>query len=125
MGLFFGKDEEYKVVVLVRQDVKMSKGKTAAQACHAAVSCAIQAYRKRPSDFSSWDGAGQKVVCLKVPNKEELFQYKAIADAQGLITSVVQDAGRTEIEPGTITCMGIGPEKESLLDKITGDLTML
>ena len=125
MGLFFGKDEEYKVVVLVRQDVKMSKGKTAAQACHAAVSCAVQAYKKRPSVFSQWDGIGQKVVCLKVASKEELFQFKAIADAQGLITAVVQDAGRTEIEPGTVTCLGIGPEKESVLDKITGELTML
>jgi PTH2 family peptidyl-tRNA hydrolase len=124
MGLF-SRDDEYKVVVLVRQDVKMSKGKTAAQACHAAVSCAIQAYRKHPSQFSEWDSWGQKVVCLKVPNKEELFQYKAIADAQGIISAVVADAGRTEVDPGTVTCMGLGPEKQSVLDKITGELGML
>ena len=124
MGIF-DRDEEYKVVVLVRQDLKMSKGKTAAQASHAAVSCALQAYRKRPSLFSQWDGIGQKIVCLKVASQKELFEFKAIADAQNLITAVVCDAGRTEVDPGTITCMGIGPEKQSVLDKITGELGML
>ena len=121
----FDRDDEYKVVILVRQDVKMSKGKTVAQACHAAVSCAMQAYRKQPSVFSDWDSNGQKVVCLKVASQKELFEYKAIADAQKIITGVVCDAGRTEIDPGTITCMGIGPAKQSVLDKITGELSML
>ncbi len=124
MGIF-DRDEEYKVVVLVRQDLKMSKGKTAAQVSHAAVSCALQAYRKRPSLFSQWDGIGQKIVCLKVASQKELFEFKAIADTQNLITAVVCDAGRTEVDPGTITCMGIGPEKQSVLDKITGELGML
>ncbi len=124
MGIL-DRDEEYKVVVLVRQDLKMSKGKTAAQVSHAAVSCALQAYRKRPSLFSQWDGIGQKIVCLKVASQKELFEFKAIADAQNLITAIVCDAGRTEVDPGTITCMGIGPEKQSVLDKITGELGML
>ena len=121
----FDRDDEYKVVVLVRQDVKMSKGKTAAQACHAAVSCAVQAMKRQPSVFSEWDSIGQKIVCLKVASQKELFEFKAIADAQKLITGLICDAGRTEIEPGTFTCMGIGPAKQSVLDKITGELSML
>ena len=121
---FFG-SEEYKCVVLVRTDIKMSKGKTAAQVAHAAVSCALQANRKQPSKFSEWNSGGQKVVALKVASKEDLFQFKALAEAQGIITGLVTDAGRTEVEPGTVTCMGIGPDRESAIDKITGELGML
>ena len=121
----FDRDDETKVVILVRQDLKMSKGKTAAQVSHAAVHCALQAYRKQPSVFSDWDSSGQKTVCLKVQSQKELFEYKAIADAQKINTSLICDAGRTEVEPGTFTVMGVGPAKQSVLDKITGELSML
>ena len=47
----FDRDSEYKVVILVRNDLKLSKGKAAAQACHAAVSCALAAQKKHPSEF--------------------------------------------------------------------------
>jgi len=121
----FDRDSEYKVVVLVRQDIKMSKGKTAAQACHAAVSCALAARKKQPKEFSEWDAEGQKISVLKVDTERDMYEFKAQADSQGIVNSVVTDAGRTEVEPGTCTCLGIGPEKQSLLDKITGDLKML
>ncbi len=120
----FDRDSEYKVVVLVRNDLKMSKGKAAAQACHAAVSCALAAQKKHPSEFSSWNSAGQKVSVLKVDSQKDLFEFKAIAEAQGITCSIVCDAGRTEVEPGTYTCLGIGPEKQEKLDKITGELKM-
>jgi len=35
------------------------------------------------------------------------------------------DRGLTEIDPGTITCIGIGPDEERVLDKITGNLKLL
>jgi PTH2 family peptidyl-tRNA hydrolase len=120
----FDRDSEYKVVVLVRNDLKMSKGKAAAQACHAAVSCALAAQKKHPSEFASWNSAGQKVSVLKVDSQKDLFEFKAIAETQGITCSIVCDAGRTEVDPGTYTCLGIGPEKQSVLDKITGDLKM-
>ena len=120
----FDRDSEYKVVVLVRNDLKMSKGKAAAQACHAAVSCALAAQKKHPSEFASWNSAGQKVSVLKVDSQKDLFEFKAIAETQSITCSIVCDAGRTEVDPGTYTCLGIGPEKQSVLDKITGDLKM-
>ena len=120
----FDRDSEYNVVVLVRNDLKMSKGKAAAQACHAAVSCALAAQKKHPSEFASWNSAGQKVSVLKVDSQKDLFEFKAIAETQGITCSIVCDAGRTEVDPGTYTCLGIGPEKQSVLDKITGDLKM-
>ena len=63
---FFDRDSEYKVVILMRQDVKMSKGKSAAQACHAAVACALASKKKNPSAFAEWDGCGQKIAALKM-----------------------------------------------------------
>ncbi|MCQ2078846.1 MAG: peptidyl-tRNA hydrolase Pth2 [archaeon] len=121
----FDRDSEYKVVILVRNDLKMSKGKIAAQSCHAAVGCALAAQKKHPSEFSAWNSAGQKVAALKVDSERDLFEFKAIAERQGITCSIVCDAGRTEVDPGTYTCLGIGPERQSVIDKITGDLKML
>ena len=125
MSILFDRDGEYKVVILVRQDVKMSKGKTAAQACHAAVSCALQAEKRSPADFRAWDSGGAKISVLKVPDERTLFEFKEIAKANGIPCSLICDAGRTEVEPGTFTCLGLGPKKQSELDRITGDLKML
>ena len=117
--------EESKMVIVMRNDLKMSKGKIAAQAAHAAVNCAFAAKKKDPKNLDKWMGEGQKKVVVKVNSEKELFEVKALADAAGLINSVITDAGRTEIAPGTVTCIGIGPAPESVIDKITGDLTML
>ena len=113
------------MVIVMRNDLKMSKGKTAAQAAHAAVSCAFAAKKKDPKNLDKWLSEGQKKVVVKVNSEKELFEVKAMADAAGLINSVITDAGRTEIAPGTVTCIGIGPAPESAIDKITGDLSML
>ena len=117
--------EEYKLVVLVRNDVKMGKGKIAAQVAHAAVDCALHSEKKDKKSFDAWYSSGQAKVVLKVDSMEQLSEYMTLARSQGLHTSVIVDAGRTQIEPGTVTCMGIGPAPVSALDKVTGDLKML
>ncbi len=114
-----------KLVILVRNDIKMTKGKVAAQVGHAAVNCALASRKKTPSKFNEWYDSGQAKVVLKVDSVRDLFEYKSIAETQGITCSVVTDAGRTQIDPGTVTCLGIGPDKESVLDKITGELKML
>ncbi len=114
-----------KLVIIVRNDVKMTKGKIAAQAGHAAVNCAFASKKKYPTKFNEWYDSGQTKVVLKVNSLSELYECKAIAEAQGVTCSLITDAGRTQIEPGTVTCLGIGPDKESVLDKITGELKML
>ena len=118
-------DEDYKMTVLMRDDLKMSKGKIAAQAGHAAVNCALSIKKKDPDAFEKWTCSGQPIIVLKISSERELFEFKAVADAQSLNNSVVCDAGRTQIEPGTITCLGIGPATSAVLDKITGELKML
>jgi peptidyl-tRNA hydrolase len=118
-------DDDYKMVILVRNDLKMTKGKIAAQVGHAAVNCAFSSKKKDSKNFDKWFSEGQTKVVLRVDSEEELFQYKAMADAQNINNSIVRDAGRTQIEPGSYTCLGLGPEKSSVVDKMTGELKML
>ncbi|MBQ8179433.1 MAG: peptidyl-tRNA hydrolase [Candidatus Methanomethylophilaceae archaeon] len=120
-----GPKEDYKLVVLVRNDVKMGKGKVAAQVGHAAVECALYAEKKDRKSFDAWYNSGQAKIVLKVDSMEQLTEYMKIARGNGLHTAVITDAGRTQIEPGTVTCMGIGPAPVSEIDKVTGDLKML
>lgn len=117
--------EERKVVILMRNDLKMSKGKIAAQAGHAAVGCALAAQKRDKKNFDAWMSGGQAKIVLKVDSERQLFEYKAVAEAQGLTVVTICDAGRTEIAPGSYTCIGIGPAPNSDIDKITGDLKML
>jgi PTH2 family peptidyl-tRNA hydrolase len=117
-------DEEYKLVILMRKDLKMGAGKCAAQASHAAVGCAMASTKKNPDNFKKWMCCAQPKIVLRVDSEQEIYDFKAIADAQGITNSLVTDAGRTQIAPGSVTCLGIGPEKASILDKITGELKM-
>jgi len=117
--------EEYKLVVLVRNDLKMGKGKIAAQVGHAAVECALFAEKKDKKSFDAWYRCGQRKVVLKVDSMEELDKYRMIASSNKIHIAVITDAGRTQVDPGTVTCMGLGPAPESELDRITGDLKML
>ncbi len=125
MAILFRVADETKMAILVRNDLKLSKGKTAAQAAHAAVSCTLAARKKDPKMLDRWVSEGQRKIVLKVNDERELFEFKAMAEAAGLVCCIITDAGRTEIAPGTVTCMGIGPGLESVIDKITGELKML
>lgn len=116
---------EYKMVIAVRMDLKLSKGKTAAQVAHAAVNCAFAAKKNSPKWFASWYDEGQKKVVVKVDDKVALFEVKSRADAASVVNSVIMDAGHTEVPAGTVTCLGIGPAPEDVLEKITGDLKLM
>ena len=112
----------YKQCLLIRNDVKMSCGKRCAQAAHASIGAfesADKTLRK------AWQSEGQKKVVLKANDERTLFEIKVIAERAGISTSLIQDAGMTEIPPGTITALGLGPAKSEDLDKITGSLSLL
>jgi peptidyl-tRNA hydrolase, PTH2 family len=115
----------YKQVILIRTDLKMSKGKTAAQASHAAVDASLKAKKKHRIIFSAWRLSGMKKVVLKVQTQKDLYKYKQEADDVGLPTSVIADAGRTELKPGTVTACAIGPAEDTKIDQITGKLQVL
>jgi PTH2 family peptidyl-tRNA hydrolase len=115
-------DFRYKQCLIIRNDVKMSCGKRCAQAAHAS----IGAYNNADKSLQkSWLSEGQKKVVLKVNDERTLYELKVIAERVGISSSLIQDAGMTEIPPGTITALGLGPAKSEDLDKITGNLSLL
>ena len=101
----------------------MSPGKMAVQAAHAAVSCSNKAHIKKPKIFREWIQQGQKKVVVKAV-ENDLYMLEKKAKSNQIVTSLINDAGLTELEPGTTTALALGPDKEILLDKITGQLPL-
>lgn len=113
---------EYKQVILMRADLKLPKGKLAAQAAHGAVEACMRSDKEK---VKAWRDQGQKKVVLKVSSEKELLSFNQHAKDAGLTTALITDAGKTCIAPGTRTCVGIGPDEESKIDLIVGELALL
>jgi PTH2 family peptidyl-tRNA hydrolase len=114
--------QEYKQVIVVRQDLKLTKGKMAAQASHASVEAVLKSHK---DDATAWQEQGMKKVVLKVADLKELQDIKRKAEDAGLVTALITDAGHTHLAPGTATCLGIGPDKAEKIDKVTGHLKLI
>ncbi len=115
----------YKQVIVVRTDLGMSPGKLAVQVAHGSVGSADAARREHRGWFSAWLAEGQKKVVVKAASERELHELRKAANREGLPNMLIQDAGLTELAPGTTTALGIGPAPNEALDKVTGDLHLL
>ncbi|MGQ4554543.1 peptidyl-tRNA hydrolase Pth2 [Halobellus sp. GM3] len=110
-----------KQAIVARTDLGMGRGKLAAQVAHASLSAYEDAgdrARKR------WKGAGQKKIVLKADGEAALFRLAEEADRLGLPNAIIRDAGHTQLDPGTVTCLAIGPAPEADVDRVTGDLSL-
>ncbi len=116
---------EYKQVLVFRKDLQLSKGKIAAQAGHAAISAAQNAYVYNKKWWEEWLGEGQRKIAVKVPSEKELEKLNEDAEDLGLPHALIIDAGLTEIPAGTVTCLGIGPAPAEKIDRLTGKLPLL
>ncbi|KAM4545368.1 peptidyl-tRNA hydrolase 2, mitochondrial [Odontesthes bonariensis] len=119
-----GERGEFKMILVVRNDLKMGKGKVAAQCSHAAVSAYKQVQRRSPELLKQWEYCGQPKVVVKAPDEDALIDLLGHAKEVGLTVSLIQDAGRTQIAPGSRTVLGIGPGPADLIDSVTGDLKL-
>ncbi len=115
---------DVKQVIVVRTDLEMGKGKIAAQVGHACVLGAENVRKSNPEWFDKW-WIGQEKIVLKVSGPKELEEIKKHAIDLDLPWSEVTDAGHTQIEPGTTTCISLGPGPEEKINKVTGDLKLL
>src|SRR3989338_11177716 len=109
-----------KQVILVRDDLKMDKGKLASQVAHASLEAALKSNK-----LKEWKSKGTKKVILKVKDKEELLKYYRLAKQNKLTNALIKDAGKTFFKKPTITCLAIGPDKEEKIDKVTKELKIL
>lgn len=110
-----------KQAIVVRTDLGMGTGKLAAQVAHAALS----AYEDTDSRTrNAWKGSGQKKVVLKASGEAQLFELADKAEREGLPNAIIRDAGHTQLEPGTVTTLAIGPGDDEVIDRVTGDLSL-
>ncbi|KAK9436652.1 peptidyl-tRNA hydrolase 2 [Metarhizium brunneum] len=123
-------NEECKLVLVVRTDLGMTKGKMAAQCSHATLACYKALARSAPDSaerklLQRWEKRGQAKIAVQVKSEAELMDLRRKALDAGLTAEVIQDAGRTQIDPGSVTVLGVGPAPKSAVDKITGHLKLL
>lgn len=116
---------DIKQVIAVRTDLEMGKGKIAAQVGHACMLGAEYVRKSNPDWFDKWWWVGQEKVVVKIGSLKELEQIKESAISLNIPWCEVTDAGNTQIEPGTTTCISLGPAPAELIDKVTGDLKLL
>ena len=110
---------------MVRSDLGMGKGKLAAQAAHASLTAAEMSSQARKVWYEDWKSEGQKKVVLKVSSEPELQELYRMAKRARLPAALIEDRGLTQLEPGTVTCVGIGPGPDEEIDAITGKLKLL
>ena len=114
----------YKQVLVVREDLDISEGKRAVQVAHAALEAAQVARERHDKWLREWRREGQRKVVLRARDLEHLRTLHEKAKALKLPCAWIDDAGLTEVPPGTTTCLGIGPAPESLIDQVTGNLPL-
>ncbi|MDD5163898.1 MAG: peptidyl-tRNA hydrolase Pth2 [Candidatus ainarchaeum sp.] len=110
-----------KQVIVVRADLKMGKGKIAAQCAHASIEAMFKAHNR---DVEAWRETGMKKIVLKISSKKELFELFEKMKKK-FPTALIKDAGLTQIESGEATCIGIGPAEEKEIDEFVGHLKLL
>ncbi|HYK93965.1 MAG TPA: peptidyl-tRNA hydrolase Pth2 [Thermoplasmata archaeon] len=115
----------YKMVLVVRGELRLTAGKAAVQVAHAAVMLVEAAMRHSPRECDAWRSEGQKKIAVIAPTLTEMEQLQRAARSKGLPTVFVEDAGLTEVPPGTRTVLGIGPGRSDVIDPITGHLPLL
>lgn len=117
--------QQLKLVLVIRTDLKLSKGKTCSQVAHAAVACFKTALDTNAPLANKWLMFGQPKIVLKVESLSQLESLQKQAEESNVISALVKDAGRTQISPGTVTCLGLGPDYDDKLDAIVKDLKLL
>jgi PTH2 family peptidyl-tRNA hydrolase len=111
--------------IVLRLDLGMSTGKLIAQAAHAAVGASELGKKENHKAWRNWRDEGAKKVALEAESLEELEELQSKADDLDIVNLLIQDAGHTEVPAGTITALGLGPDRSDLLDKVTGSLPLI
>jgi PTH2 family peptidyl-tRNA hydrolase len=136
-------ERQTKQVILVRTDIKLPKGKLAAQVAHASMSCILQSYGLHFEQYNleeedkfyqlhpvgepvaKWLNGSFTKVCLKVDSEDQMRDCYQKAEELLLPASWIVDEGRTVFKEPTVTCCAIGPWWSDEIDEVTGRLKLL
>lgn len=117
-----------KMVIVMRKDLNMRKGKMCAQAGHAALGVWGTAFTQRGIDhYKKWfENDLCTKICLSVNSEEELLNLYNKALEEGIIVYLVEDAGITEFNGNpTFTCLAFEPLENETINPLTGGLPLL
>lgn len=120
-----GSEEEHKMVLCVRRDLKMGKGKIAAQCGHATLGAYKKSVKRNPEAIAAWEEYGQTKITLIIQDEAEMLQLSADAKKAGLVSHIVIDAGHTQVDPMSKTVLAIGPAPKPLVNTVTGHLRLM
>ncbi|KAG6737641.1 hypothetical protein POTOM_059169 [Populus tomentosa] len=116
--------DDFKMVLVVRNDLKMGKGKIAAQCSHATLGLYKKLLNRAPKALNRWEICAQPKVVVKIESEEDMLVLQERAKSLKLPTHITIDAGRTQIAPNSRTVMAIlGPVE--VVDDVTGGLKLL
>merc|ERR1719419_1409139 len=124
-SILYSQIVRYKMVLIERTDLKMGKGKIAAQCCHGCLGAFKIASATHPNEVYRWTLTGSKKVVLKCKSEEELVALESKARELRIPCCLVQDAGSTQVASGSKTVLALGPLQASLIDPVTKDLKLL
>lgn len=135
-----------KQMIVMRRDLKMRKGKIAAQAGHACVTAVLAALKREQrlgqiqadeagvmlaasaqpaTPLSEWFSRGVAKVCVYVDSEEELLAIDRKAKEAGILSALICDNGITEFHgQPTYTCLALEPALPEKVDPITGALPL-
>ena len=117
--------DEITMVIVTRKDLHLSKGKLAAQVGHAVMECTLKADRVIPKTLERYRKEGARKIVVAVKDADEMKRLYGAISSVGIVCHLVKDAGHTEIPPGTMTVMGIGPAPRDSIDAFTADLQLV
>lgn len=116
--------DDFKMILVVRNDLKMGKGKIAAQCSHATLGLYKKLLNRAPKALNRWEMCAQPKVVVKIESEEDMLVLQERAKSLKLPTHITIDAGRTQIAPNSRTVMAIlGPVE--VVDDVTGGLKLL
>ena len=114
--------ESPSMALIARTDLAMSAGKLAVQCSHAAVTCTLSARKTHARLVERWKNGGARKICLEADDLETLQRLAGQAQSAGFVTALIRDAGHTEVPPGTLTVLGIGPARRRSIDALVSEL---
>ncbi len=129
---------EIKLVIAIRRDLHMTRGKEIAQACHAVVGSLLSRsgytydaekdelnHVKTDKDTLAWLEGGEAKICVKVDSEQALYDLERKAGEAGIRSCLIVDDGFTMFHGvKTPTCIALGPAPADGIDSITGGLPL-